>query len=93
MKTVTAIEKEQITNLKFSAQEVLHSVEERSLRRADLERAQALGNLLQNKVRIRFETADGEHYEVYTTVWAVGERFIKLKGGVHIPIHCILKIA
>ncbi|MGY6557734.1 MAG: hypothetical protein ACXIT9_00460 [Nitritalea sp.] len=92
MKTVTAIEKEQITNLKFSAKEVLHTVEERSLRRADLERAQALGNLLQNKVRIRFEAVDGEHYEVYTTVWAVGEQFIKLKGGVHIPVHSILKI-
>ncbi len=93
MKTVQSIEKEKIGNLKFSKREVLLSPTEIKNRTVDLLRAQALGNLLQSKVNITFETADEKIYQVSTTVWAVGQDFVTLKGGVHIPINAIVEVA
>jgi hypothetical protein len=57
-----------------------------------LMRAQALGNLLRNKVNITFETADEKVYQVSTTVWAVGNQFISLKCNTYIPINSILEV-
>ena len=92
MKTITQIEKEQIPNLVFGKREVLENPEERKTRMADLHRAQTLGNLLQTKVKLIFETSDGQVYKVETTVWAVGSEFISLKGGVYLPIHAVLQV-
>lgn len=92
MKTITLIEKEQISQLNFGKKEVLNNPEERKKRLADLYRSQTLGNLLQTKVKIIFETADEQVYQVNTTVWAVGSDFISLKGGVYIPINAILEV-
>ncbi len=89
MKTLALIEKEHVSNLSFCKEEVLTTKEEIQLRSADLHRAQTLGNLLQTKVRINFETRDGKIHQVHTTVWAVGAEFILLKGAKAIPIHCI----
>ncbi|MFL0682594.1 MAG: hypothetical protein ACJLTB_05070 [Algoriphagus aquaeductus] len=92
MKTITLIEKEQISQLNFGKKEVLNIPEDRKKRLADLYRSQTLGNLLQTKVKIIFETADEQVYQVNTTVWAVGSDFISLKGGVYIPINAILEV-
>jgi hypothetical protein len=92
MKTIERIEKEDIKKLKFNKKEVLLTDIEIKKRRNDLFRAQALGNLLQNKVQITFETADKKTYVVNTTIWAVGQEFIMLKGGIHIPINAVLKV-
>lgn len=92
MKTITLIEKEQISQLNFGKKEVLNNPEDRKKRLADLYRSQTLGNLLQTKVKIIFETADELVYQVNTTVWAVGSDFISLKGGVYIPINAILEV-
>lgn len=92
MKTIEIIEKESIPQLTFSKKEVLVDPEERKQRMADLYRSQTLGNLLQSKVKLIFETSDGQSYQVDTTVWAVGSDFVSLKGGVTIPIHAILKV-
>ncbi|MFN3758660.1 MAG: hypothetical protein ACK4SF_05535 [Algoriphagus aquaeductus] len=92
MKTITLIEKEQISQLNFGKKEVLNNPEDRKKRLADLYRSQTLGNLLQTKVKIIFETADEQVYQVNTTVWAVGSDFISLKGGVYIPINAILEV-
>lgn len=93
MKTIQSIEKENIGNLKFSKREVLMDPNEIQQRRLDLYRAQALGNLLQSKVNITFETSDETIYQVSTTVWAVGQDFITLKGGIHIPISSVVEVA
>ncbi|RZS96225.1 hypothetical protein [Cecembia calidifontis] len=92
MKTVEKIEKEQIKQLKFCRKEVLSDPEARKKRDFDLMRAQALGNLLKNKVYITFETADEKVYQVHTTIWAVGSEFVCLKSDICIPINCILEL-
>lgn len=92
MDTVETIKKENIPNLNFSKREVLTDPEERLKRLNDLFRSQSLGNLHQSKVKLTFEAADHHVYQVNTTIWAVGNSFVSLKGGVIIPIHSIFKI-
>lgn len=92
MRTVEKIEKEDIPNLKFSKKEVLQDEMERKRRNFELMRAQALGNLLKNKVNITFETADEKIFQVTTTVWAVGSEYVSLKQNLFIPINAILEI-
>lgn len=92
MKTIERIEKEDIKNLKFNKKEVLLTDIEIKKRWNQLFRAQALGNLLQSKVQITFETADEKAFIVYTTIWAVGQEFITLKGGTHIPVNAVLEV-
>jgi hypothetical protein len=51
-----------------------------------------LGNIDHNKVTIVFKTEDGTILQVKTTIWAVTEDYVALKGGVHIPIKAIVDI-
>lgn len=92
MKTIVIIQKESIPQLSFTKKEVILDPEERNKRMSDLYRSQSLGNLLQTKVKITFEAADEQTYLVDTTVWAVGNSFVSLKGGVYLPIHSILQV-
>ncbi|MGY6521557.1 MAG: hypothetical protein ACXIUD_07505 [Mongoliitalea sp.] len=92
MKTIENIEKELITQLRFSKSEVLESAEAIKKREFDLNRALALGNLLKNKVDITFQDADQRTYRVHTTIWAVGSDFVCLKADICIPIKSILEI-
>ncbi|HSF52404.1 MAG TPA: hypothetical protein VLA71_01560 [Algoriphagus sp.] len=92
MKTIVIIQKENIPQLSFAKKEVISDPEERNKRMVDLYRSQTLGNLLQTKVKITFETSDEQTYQVDTTVWAVGNSFVSLKGGVYLPIHSILQV-
>lgn len=92
MKIIELIEKEQIPGLNFSKEEVLATTEERNLRLNELFRSQTLGNLHQTKVRLTFSAENEQLYQVYTTIWAVGNSFVSLKSGINIPIHSILKV-
>lgn len=92
MKTTERIEKEDIKSLKFNKKEFLLTEIEIKNRWHKLFRAQALGNLLQSKVQITFETADEKTDVVNTTIWAVGQEFITLKGGIHIPVIAVLEV-
>jgi hypothetical protein len=92
MRILEIITKEQISNFQFSKKDVLSSKEDQKLRMADLQRAQTLGNLLQSKVKLTFESAEGIVYQVETTVWAVGNDYVSLKGGKVIPIISIHKV-
>lgn len=92
MITAVTIEKENIPSLNFSKKDVLTEPGERLKRLNDLFRSQSLGNLHQSKVKLTFETADNQIYQVETTIWAVGDCFVSLKGGVNIPINSIFKI-
>lgn len=82
------IEKEQIEFLRFPESEVLHSQEDISKRRQDLERALTLGNTEQIKIRIYFEDNSSAKC-VETTVWGVTDKRVILKQGMVIPIHRI----
>ncbi len=92
MNTTVLIPKEQIPLLSFSKKEVISDLTARNERLFSLFRSQTLGNLLQTKVKITFEAADEQIYTVDTTVWAVGNSFISLKGGIYLPISSILHI-
>ena len=92
MKTILTINKENISILSFVKSDVILNPEDQKKRMADLYRSQTLGNLLQTKVKLTFEAADLNTYQVETTVWAVGDTFISLKGGIYLPICAILRV-
>ncbi|SHN21855.1 hypothetical protein SAMN04488057_11153 [Cyclobacterium lianum] len=91
-KEVMTLEKEQVLGLRFSTIDVLRDDASIKQRYTDLQRSQILGNISRGKVWIYFETADKLAFKTYTTVWAVGDKFISLKRGITIPINAIFKI-
>lgn len=86
------IEKENIAGLRFPSGDVLSSNDDKKERAADLQRAIVLGNTQKRKVKIVFED-DKNIKRVETTIWAVTEKSILLKGGVFIPIRRIHSIS
>ena len=86
------INKEDVPNYHFVSYDVLDSDDERHHRKSELDKAMILGNSEHVKIKIFFMTVEGLK-EVETTVWAATSESISLKGGIHIPIHSISKIA
>jgi hypothetical protein len=91
LKVPEVVEKEQIVNLRFPAEEVLVSDDKIKERRAELEKALKLGNIEHGKIKIIFEDTEGIKL-VETTVWGLTDKRIILKQGVLIPIHRIHEI-
>jgi hypothetical protein len=85
---IQEIQKEQVPNCTY---EKLSSIEQEANLRQKLHKAMILGNTHRGKVEIIFCDDDGLK-KVHTTVWAKGEQFITLKGGVWIPISKIVDI-
>jgi hypothetical protein len=79
------IEKEIISNLMFPKEEVLMDEHGKTHRQATLEHAMKLGNNHRHKATITFEDSENVK-QVETTVWAVTEKWIILKGSMVIPI-------
>ncbi|MFZ5552674.1 MAG: hypothetical protein ACOZCO_06135 [Bacteroidota bacterium] len=92
-KTITPvlIAKEQVATLRFPADEIYSTKEEKAELLIKLKRATALGNIEHNKCRITFRD-DKEVKQVETTIWATGEKNIILKHGMTIPIHRIIDV-
>lgn len=84
--TFERIEKENISSLRFPNVEVLDDKEKIRERMNDLNRALALGNLEQTKIKIYFED-ENSCKMVETTVWGVTDKRVILKQGVVIPIN------
>ena len=85
----STINKEEIKgNVRFPGSDALSSREEREERKKKLDKAMLLGNGYKGKIKIIFETEDGQR-AVETTVWATTDTTIQLKGDVSIPIHAI----
>jgi hypothetical protein len=85
------IDKENIGELNFPMDEVLKTEKKIMQRQSELERAMALGNLEQVKVKIYFED-DKEKLFVDTTIWGVTDESIILKQGLVIPNRRIIKV-
>ena len=83
--------KENIGKLNFPSVEVLNTEKKKNQRKMELERAMALGNLEQVKVKIFFED-DKEKLFVDTTIWGVTDESVILKRGVIIPNKRIYKV-
>jgi hypothetical protein len=86
--TYTRIEKESISTLSFKKELELDQNSDLIDR---LKKASVLGNIHHSKVIIYFLDDDNPK-KVETTIWAVGTKFICLKGGVWIPISNIVDI-
>jgi hypothetical protein len=82
------IDKEAIPNLKFK--NLIPEFQNLELKRKLIE-ATRLGNSYKGKMRIEFEDDEGLK-AVETTVWATGQKYICLKGGVWLPISRIRNI-
>jgi hypothetical protein len=91
MHGATLIEKETIEGLKFVQKDILTHKDEILHRKRELERASTMGNTDHTKVKLIFETKDGLR-EVETTIWAVTEQYVTLKGHIQIPIHAIKEV-
>ncbi len=76
------IDKEMVSNLHFH-KEV--EIDQSSEIKSKLENAMLLGNNYQTKVGILFHDDEGPK-KIETTIWAVGTKFICLKGGLWLPI-------
>jgi predicted alternative tryptophan synthase beta-subunit len=85
------IEKELVSSQQFSKREVLSDGYAIAQRQNKLERAMQLGNLYKVKSKIFFETQEGSKV-VETTIWAVTNNYIMIKGGRVIPIQCITSV-
>ena len=88
LQQITLIEKETISNLSFK-----NSIEfeQNPKIKEKLDQAMRLGNTNKCKCLIEFHSDSGPK-AVETTVWAAGDNFICLKGGVWIPISKISDI-
>ena len=83
------INKEEIKGkVRFPSVDVLVTKEAKEERKKKLDKAKLLGNGYKGKIKIIFNTEEGERM-VETTVWATTDSTIQLKGDVSIPIHAI----
>lgn len=82
------IPKEEVAGLRFPADDVIRDSSAWKDRAEKLHRATSLGNIEKHKVSILFEDDRGLK-RVITTIWALTEKMILLKGGVGIPVNRI----
>jgi hypothetical protein len=88
---LNVIEKENINSLQFKSSEVLTDKCAQLQRQQDLYRGMVLGNAYKSKVQIVFESPAGLNI-VTTTIWATTDKNVVLKGGLLIPICCIMEV-
>lgn len=86
------ITRDAVKQLLFGVEDVIKDRDRKSIRRYKLYRALMLGNLYKRKVKIHMQTAEGILRRIDTTIWSVGEEFVSLKDGVHVPIKSIIDV-
>lgn len=86
------MEKENVKELTFGAQDVLNLKEDMVKRKIDLQRAQALGAQSKSNIKIYIQDETSNKFVIEATVWAATEKNVTLKGGVIIPNRSIYKI-
>jgi hypothetical protein len=85
------IEKEEIVHLHFLPNDVLKNDEQRRDRGQKLIYAAAIGNTEKHKCKIVFNSQEGDNY-VETTIWAVTDKYLCLKGGILLLITSIIEV-
>lgn len=89
----TLIQKEDILQIRFSKEEVLQSDLEIKIRDRELQKALSLGNLEHGKVKLIFLDRACKTYQIETTIWAVTDESICLKGDLLLPKRAVLSIS
>ena len=84
--------KEEIKQLKFNEKDVLTSKLDIAKRKADLNRASALGAQSKSNIKIYFIDQKGVNYKVIATVWATTEKNVSLKKEIMIPLKSIYEV-
>ena len=92
MTPIVLLQKEQLPTLRFATTEVLENVVSILAREKAMERALILGNMEHTKVKITFMDFYHSMYEIETTIWAVTEEGICLKGHLYLPKIAVLSI-
>lgn len=85
------VEKEEIPNMEFPKIDVLQGETSKRERKEKLLRATILSNSEKIKHKIIFATQDGNKC-VETTIWAVTDKYICLKGGITMVIAAIMDV-
>ena len=86
------VEKEVIPAMHFAKQDVLTDPIAKARRRRNAHQATLLGNGYHHKVYITFRNAEGELFQVNTTIWEADDEFISLKCGTVLPLKTIVDI-
>ena len=76
----------------FPKDDVVKEKRKLDLRKYNLRRAMALGNLYKRRVKVYFRTVDGYLKRVDATVWAVGDEFVSFRSGISIPIRSVEQV-
>lgn len=85
------IKKEEIVNLHFQSLDVLENQNEKIDREQKLRSAMLLGNNEHQKCKIVFRSKEGDT-AIETTIWAVTDKYICLKGGLALLIASIIEV-
>ncbi len=85
------VQKEELALLNFYPSEVLSNQEEIAHRTRELYKGMILGNAHHYKVKIFFQTIEGER-SVETTIWFATDKFVMLKGDMTLPVRCISRV-
>jgi hypothetical protein len=89
---IKMITREEIAHLHILPTDVLTTQEEQKERNDKLMTAAALGNLEKGKCKITFHAEEGDNY-IETTIWAVTDKYICLKGGITLLIASIIEVS
>lgn len=92
MNPTVILAKESVHQHMFASHDVLQDTKLRNQRKAQIQKATALGNVYQHKVKIICQMADGQVGQIVTTIWQSDDNYISLKGGRTIPVSAILRI-
>ena len=85
------VEKEAVVNFHFPHEDILKKEDEIKLLKQQLNRANSLGNIEHQKVKIYFVDDQGKKV-VHTTIWGITDTSILLKKNVILPIQRIVKL-
>ncbi len=88
----TLTNKEELKNFFPNNREVLSEINLIKERFRRLIQAMFLGNRYKHKTRLVIEDMDAKVIAVETTIWAVTDNHIILKGGVVLPINCVREV-
>ncbi|AFL85387.1 hypothetical protein Belba_2855 [Belliella baltica DSM 15883] len=86
------IRKEDLIQIRFPKDKVLQSDLEIKIRDRELEKALSLGNLEHGKVKLTFLDLSCNIYQIETTIWALTDESICLKGDLLLPKRAVLSI-
>ncbi len=82
---------EKINELRFLANDVLVSQEDKDRRKMEIQRGVRMGNIFHQESKIVFEICEGLKV-IETIILSATDTHVMIRGGSVIPVRCIYKI-